>query len=247
MAFLDLETRKRTFLRAVAPHLLKVNRGIAADRRRLVAISPALWAGSALSESSAAFVDEVGRRYGVPEARERLAAGRGAAAVALLLVHVDEVPVRLALAQAAVESGWGASKLAREDKSLFGQCVRRAGNRASAREGPSGLWYARFETLPDGVAAYVRNLNCFWAYEEFRKVRAAMRRRGVPLDSVRLADGLSPYSELGERYVAKVRAVIRTKEFNVFSRARLVPLSPRPASAGAPILALDGPSGVPGA
>lgn len=256
MAFLDPGTRKRTFLRAVAPHLLKVNRGIAADRRRLVVIGRTLGPGSILSGRSAAFVDAAGRRYGVPEARERLAAGHAAAAVALLLVHVDEVPVRLALAQAAVESGWGASKLAREDSSLFGQCVGRAGRRASARKGPAGLWYARFETLPDGVAAYVRNINRSWAYEEFRRVRAAMRRSGVPLDSVRLADGLLPYSELGERYVARVRAVIRAKEFNPFSGARLAPaaawgnpprlLAPVPVQA-APVLALDRLRGAAGA
>jgi Bax protein len=243
MEHLDLETRKRTFLRSLAPHLLAVNKEIAADRRQLLAIARQLRHGAALPEGSVAFLGAACCRYGVPEAQERLAAGRAGAAVAHLLVHVDEVPLRLALAQAAVESAWGASRLAKEDKSLFGLSVEKAGKRPSARPGPGGLWYARYATLRDGVEAYVRNLNRFWAYEEFRKVRASMRRKGVPLSSLRLAGGLSPYSELGERYVAKVRAVIQGKEFTVFSQVRLAPLSPRPAVEApgqmVPALALD--------
>jgi Bax protein len=234
MEFLDQETRKRTFLRSLAPHLLAVNREIAADRRQLLAIARRLRDGAALPGGSIAFLEAACCRYGVPEAQERLAAGRPGAAVAHLLLHVDEVPLSLALAQAAVESAWGVSKLAKEDKSLFGLSVEKAGRRPSARPGPDGLWYARYATLHDGVEAYVRNLNRFWAYEDFRKVRASMRRKGAPLNSVRLAGGLLPYSELGERYVAKVRAVIQGKDFLAFSHVRLVPLSlPRPA-AGAP-------------
>ena len=38
-----------------------------------------------------------------------------------LLIKVDKVPVSLALAQAAIESGWGTSRFAQEGNALFGQ------------------------------------------------------------------------------------------------------------------------------
>ncbi|MBI5017807.1 MAG: glucosaminidase domain-containing protein [Deltaproteobacteria bacterium] len=250
MGLLDPETRKRTFLRAIAPHLLAVNRDIAADRRKIVAIAARLRGSSTLSENESGVLDEASGRYGVPEAGALLAAGDPAAACKLLLDHVDEVPVRLALAQAAVESGWGASRLAREDNSLFGQCAPRPSGGSAARPGPDGLWYARFQTLREGVEAYVHNLNRFWAYREFRKIRAAMRKAGAPLDSLRLAGALHPYSELGELYVTMVRALIRDSEITPFSRARLAPL-PQGSGAGEAtqeILALEvaEATGVPG-
>lgn len=241
MALLDPETRKRTFLRSIAPHVLEVNREIAAHRRELLAVAERLRGGLALRAGQRAFLQAVCRRYGVARAADALAAGRPAAAVELLLWHVDEVPLGLALAQAAVESAWGASRLAREDNSLFGQCVEVVGRRPSARPGPDGLWYARFASLREGVEAYVGNLNRFWAYGEFRALRAAMRRRGAPLDSTRLAGGLLPYSALRQTYVDKVRAVVRNKEVIAFSFVRLAPVTPAaPADpAGQDALALE--------
>lgn len=221
MDVLDPETRKRTFLRSVVPHLLDVNREIDTDRQALLGIASRLREGAALTEGDRAFVETTCRRYGVSGAEVRLAEGAPAAAVDLLLEHVDVVPLRLALAQAVVESGWGASRLASRDNSLFGQSAPSGAGRAAARPGPDGLWYARFATLRAGVEAYVRNLNRFEAYRAFRQARAAMRRNGKPLDALRLAGGLLDYSELRERYVAKVRRVIRSKDIADFAGSRL--------------------------
>ncbi len=38
-----------------------------------------------------------------------------------LLIKVDVVPISLALAQAAIESGWGTSRYLREGNAIFGQ------------------------------------------------------------------------------------------------------------------------------
>jgi Bax protein len=148
-------------------------------------------------------------------------AGDVPATIDSLLARVDEIPVDLALAQAAWESAWGVSKLAREDHGLFGQSVAVVGEGVSARPGPNGVWYARFRGIRDAVEAYVRNLNTYGAYEEFRRIRREMRKKGAPLDAVRLAGGLHLYSELGEEYVGKVREVIRSPNIAAYSRIRL--------------------------
>ena len=38
-----------------------------------------------------------------------------------LLIKVDIVPISLALAQAAIESGWGTSRYSREGNAIYGQ------------------------------------------------------------------------------------------------------------------------------
>ena len=40
-----------------------------------------------------------------------------------LLQKVDKIPVSLALAQAAIESGWGTSRFAIEGNALYGQYI----------------------------------------------------------------------------------------------------------------------------
>ena len=251
MAELDAGRRKRTFLRAIVPHLLAVNRGIASDRRNVERVAERVRGGTAIPERDLAFLRDVCRRYRLPEAEERLADGDDSGALRLLLDRVDVVPVRLALAQAAVESGWGASRLAREDNGIFGQCAVEGGQDAPARPAPNGLWYARFQNLREAVDAYVRNLNTFWAYEDFRRIRGEMRKKGAPLDAARLATGLLPYSELGEWYVDKIRAVIRSRDIDAFKQAKLATTDPTRPSAGfgrgIPALALGGPDAGPDA
>ncbi len=53
-----------------------------------------------------------------------------------------------------------------------------------------------------------------------------MRRRGLPLDAVVLAGGLTPYSEMGALYVQKVRELLRSGDFTPFSRICLKQLAP---------------------
>jgi len=128
-----------------------------------------------------------------------------------LLRRTDEIPVALVLAQAANESGWGTSRFAREGNSLFGQWTFRkstSGLVPDSRSQDAAHRVRSFESIRASVRAYLRNLNVGHAYVELRKLRAAMRKRGEPLDPLILATGLKRYSQRGEAYVEEIKALI---------------------------------------
>ena len=127
-----------------------------------------------------------------------------------LLKRADIIPLRLVMAQAIIESGWGSSGFARNDNNYFGvHCytegcgVRPAGN-------DSADFYVK--TYPGemaGIEDYLWILNTGFAYSSLRETRAKLREEGKPIDPLSLARGLSRYSAKGEEYVNMVSNIIR--------------------------------------
>jgi Bax protein len=128
-----------------------------------------------------------------------------------LLRRVDVVPLRLAIAQAVQESGWGTSRFARVGNALFGQHAPVSGNSIQAKGDPKVALQA-FTTIHLSVLGYMQNLNRHSAYHDFRSMRASMRRSGAPLDPTLLVGSLSQYSEEGQLYVDRLRTVIYLPE-----------------------------------
>jgi Bax protein len=124
---------------------------------------------------------------------------------------VDAVPVSLALAQAAKESGWGTSRFAREGYALFGERCFETGCGMVPRARRKGLSHevTRFDSPREAVASYVRNLNTHPDYAEFRQLRAKLRQAPSPHPGIDLAGSLTSYSERREAYVREIREMIR--------------------------------------
>lgn len=196
------ELRKRLFIKSMLPVLLAENERVSERRARLVDLIEAQRAGLRLLGSERAWLEEMATRYGVePDDEEEL------------LLRVDAVPPSLALAQAALESGWGTSRGAQKAHSMFGHMAVAAD--------PSRSAVRQFESMPEAVAAYVHNLNTHRAYAPFRETRARQRARNLPVDGHELAGALLRYSERGDSYIRDVRALIRANRLDDFDRARL--------------------------
>jgi Bax protein len=148
--------------------------------------------GAEISAAQRDWLAAIAGRYGAP-----------ADNLEELLRRVDVVPPSLALAQAALESGWGTSRGAQTAGALFGEMRRSGGLR-------------RFDSPAHSVASYVANLNTHFAYRGFREARAAARQDGRPLDSQLLAAQLLRYSVLGSTYVHHVQAMIRAQDLQAF-------------------------------
>jgi Bax protein len=139
-----------------------------------------------------------------------------------LLDRADTIPVALALAQAAVESGWGTSRFAIQGNALFGQWAWRdhagirpldaSNNRAVVRS---------FGSLLGSVRAYVHNLNTHSHYQKFRMARSALRNRPKAGEAKILAKYLDRYAEIGHAYVKKLEVLIRSNDFGRFALAHL--------------------------
>ena len=77
-----------------------------------------------------------------------------------LKIRMDEIPVSLAIAQAAKESGWGTSRFALEGNALFGQWTYNGeGIKPAGADSNTKHKVMKFKVLQASVRAYQRNLN----------------------------------------------------------------------------------------
>ena len=143
-----------------------------------------------------------------------------------LKIRMDEIPVSLAIAQAAKETGWGTSRFAQEGNALFGQWTWSGeGLKPKDSEKNEGHKVMKFNVLQASVRAYQRNLNTHSSYKNLRKARAELRDRGKPLDSLILAKYLNEYAETGEKYVEVLQQIIKQNNLKDFDDAKLLPSS----------------------
>ena len=139
---------------------------------------------------------------------------------------MDEVPVSLALAQAAKETGWGTSRFAQEGNALFGQWTWSGeGLKPKDSDKNTGHKVMKFNVLQASVRAYQRNLNTHSTYRAFRKARADLRDQGKNLDSIILSQFLDQYAETGEKYVEVLQKIIKQNNLQDFDDAKLLPSS----------------------
>ena len=139
-----------------------------------------------------------------------------------LLRRVDTIPVALALAQAAVESGWGTSRFARQGNALFGQWAwsESAGMRPLAASNDRAV-VRSFGSLLESVRAYMHNLNTHQNYDRFRDARYRLKPQTEAVKARRLAAYLDSYAEIGQAYVEKLLVIISSNNFDHYAEAKL--------------------------
>lgn len=204
--------RKKVFLRMMLPLVLKANEGVRRERQRLMEIKRTQEKGSRLSDEDRLYLRDMARRYGVKKPR-----------VDQLLARVDILPVSIALAQSAIESGWGTSRFVTEGNAPFGQWTTDAHKGIVPRDRIEGKTHKirSFDDLYSSVRSYIHNLNTHRAYRGFRAMRESMRASGARLDSLALISSLKSYSEKGDAYVHLLKRVIVANELEPLDRARL--------------------------
>ena len=139
---------------------------------------------------------------------------------------MDEVPVSMAIAQAAKETGWGTSRFAQEGNALFGQWTWSGeGIKPSDADDDSTHKVMKFKVLQASVRAYQRNLNTHSSYKDFRSARAELRDEGKKLDSMILTEYLDKYAETGKEYVKVLQQIIKQNNLTDFDDAKLLPSS----------------------
>lgn len=224
-AMVDIPARKSLFFRVMLPLILGVNQEIAQDRARLTALAQA----DQLSERDRLWVQDLAKTYRAAAAATAVGGGEKAMARALLL-HVDEIPVSLALAQSAEESGWGTSRFTKLGNALFGQWAfsQDAGIVPQDRSEGENHVIRAFGSLKESVRAYMLNLNRHAAYAEMRARRAELRAAGTKVSGHALARSLLAYSERGEDYVKSLHNLIEGNGLSAFDGAKLTKEAPHP-------------------
>ena len=207
----NTKKRKDFFIQIVLPLILQENNNIRLDRKRLFSIINK----SNNTELEKKWLKKKYKQYGIPS-RD----------LSTLKIRMDEVPVSLALAQAAKETGWGTSRFAQEGNALFGQWTWSGeGLKPKEADESQGHKVMKFNVLQASVRAYQRNLNTHKTYKEFRLARAQLRDAGKPLDSIFLSKYLDEYAETGQQYVKIIQKIIEQNDLKDFDNAKLLPSS----------------------
>ena len=141
-----------------------------------------------------------------------------------LKIRMDIIPVSMAIAQAANESGWGTSRFALEGNALFGQWTwSKKGISPKNKDPDQSHKILQFQILKASVRAYKNNLNTHNAYQEFREVRAQLRQEGKQIIGLDLSKYIKNYAAIGEKYVAIIEDIIERNSLTDFDKATLLP------------------------
>tara|TARA_Y100000816_G_scaffold272452_1_gene237907 strand:+ start:183 stop:1340 length:1158 start_codon:yes stop_codon:yes gene_type:complete len=203
--------RKNLFIQIILPLILEENSLILIDRKRLFSILNK----NKNSKKEINWLNRKFKQYGVLNKD-----------IPTLKVRMDIIPVSLAIAQAAKETGWGTSRFALEGNALFGQWTWSGdGIKPAGAESDTKHKVMRFKVLKASVRAYQRNLNTHSSYKNFRQLRAQLRDDNEKLDSLLLADQLDNYAETGIEYTKILKKIINQNSLKDFDDVKLMPLS----------------------
>lgn len=220
-AFHDTRQKKRVFFEFMLPLIREANASIREERSELIALSRKLETGLVLSRGEYLGLGQLFKRY-----RFDMPVKVEAHDVDELLHRVDTIPASLVLAQSAHESAWGTSRFATEANNFFGIWCFSRGCGVEPKERSTGLTHeiAAYESVQEGINAYLRNINTHSAYEDLRIIRAEQHSLQNPslqenVIGILLAAGLKSYSARGVDYVREIQQMIRTNKLSEFTFA----------------------------
>ena len=205
----NTKKRKELFIQIVLPLILEENNKILLDRKKLFAILNK----NNNSKSDDIWLNKKFKQYGISKKK-----------IPTLKRRMDIIPVSMAIAQAAKETGWGTSRFALEGNALFGQWTYTdKGIKPAAAEAGTKHKVMMFNVLKSSVRAYARNLNTHKSYRKMRYVRAIQRDNNGKLNSLELVDFLDNYAETGKEYTIILKKIIEQNSLTDFDDVKILP------------------------
>ena len=212
MKMIESSTKKKNlFIKIILPLILEENNRIKLDRKKLFNV---------LNKNKNTNLEKKWlslkfKQYGVLNKD-----------LSTLKIRMDEIPVSLAIAQAAKETGWGTSRFALEGNALFGQWTWSGeGIKPAGADNDTSHKVMKFKILKSSVRAYQRNLNTHSSYKDFRLARAELRDNKMKVDGLILANYLDKYAETGKEYVKILKKIIKQNNLTEFDDVKLLPSS----------------------
>ena len=203
----NVKERKKLFIEIVLPLIIEENIKIRLDRKKLFSILNK----NNNSTMEKKWLDNKFKQYGVKDNN-----------LSHLKIRMDEIPVSLAIAQAAKESGWGTSRFALDGNALFGQWTYNGeGIKPAGTDSNTKHKVMKFKVLQASVRAYFGNLNTHSSYSEFRKFRAIARDNNKKLNSLILADYLDAYAATGAKYTKILKQIIKQNYLTEFDNVNI--------------------------
>ena len=157
----SVQLKKETFIKIVLPLIVAENAKITDDREKLKLLNGKKYT----TDSEKQWLRQKLLEYKVKKGD-----------LDELMLRMDIIPVSIALAQAAKESGWGTSRFALEGNAIFGQWTWDGQGIAPLnRDDNKNHKILKFPILRASVKAYQNNLNTHKSYSKFRVKREQLR------------------------------------------------------------------------
>ncbi len=203
----DTKLKKETFIKIVLPLVVAENDKILDDKIKLKRIT----SKKMTTDKEKSWLRLKLREYKVKNSD-----------ITELNKRMDIIPVSIALAQAAKESGWGTSRFALEGNAIFGQWTWTGQGIEPLNKGKNeGHKILRFPILRASVKAYKNNLNTHKGYSEFREKRYSIRKRNKTIKGLDLTDTLDRYAQTGKKYTDILEQIIKQNDLSDFETVQL--------------------------
>ena len=204
----SVQLKKETFIKIVLPLIVAENEKILDDREKLKVLIEKKFT----SDAEKQWLRQKLLEYKVKKGN-----------LDELLIRMDMIPVSIALAQAAKESGWGTSRFALEGNAIFGQWTWDGqGIAPLKRDGDKNHKILKFPILRASVKAYKNNLNTHKSYLKFREKRKSLRVKDKNITGLALTDTLKNYAQTGSEYTKILNQIITQNRLSDFEPVRLV-------------------------
>ena len=206
-AIQSVKLKKETFIKIVLPLVVAENEKILDDRLRLFNIA----SRKSTTDDEKQWLRQKFLEYKVKNGK-----------VDVLKTRMDIIPVSIALAQAAKESGWGTSRFALEGNAIFGQWTwDGSGIAPLMRDKSKNHKILKFPILRASVKAYQNNLNTHKSYIKFREKRVKLRQKNKIINGLELTKTLDNYAETGSEYTKILSQIILQNRLMDFETVRL--------------------------
>ena len=204
----SVQLKKETFIKIVLPLIVAENEKILDDREKLKVVSEKKFT----SDLEKQWLRQKLLEYKVKKGN-----------LDELMRRMDIIPVSIALAQAAKESGWGTSRFALEGNAIFGQWTWDGqGIAPLKRDGDKNHKILKFPILRASVKAYKNNLNTHKSYLKFREKRNSLREKNKKITGLALTGTLKNYAQTGSEYTKILNQIITQNRLSDFEPVRLV-------------------------
>ena len=204
----SVQLKKETFIKIVLPLIVAENEKILDDREKLKVLSEKKFTSDLEKQWMRQKLLEYKVKKGNLDELKR---------------RMDIIPVSIALAQAAKESGWGTSRFALEGNAIFGQWTWDGQGIAPLnRDGNKNHKILKFPILRASVKAYKNNLNTHKSYLKFREKRNSLREKNKKITGLALTGTLKNYAQTGSEYTKILNQIITQNRLSDFEPVRLV-------------------------
>ena len=205
----NIKQQKKAFVSILLPLIQKENNNILKLREKIIQVFNDPY--YLLNPDKIKFLAEIAKKYKIKDINNKKE----------FLIKIDKIPPSIALAQAAIESGWGKSRFVKVANNIYGHWeYSNKGIKPKSTYSHIKINYSlrKFNSLEDSIKAYMLNLNRNPAYINFRKKRYLYRKLHKNFTGLDAAQTLKNYSQLKEEYVKRVKNMIILNKWQQFDK-----------------------------